>query len=68
MNYEFYDRDGNLLGLSEKPEGQAIANDETFIHQFEGHTAVWWRAVDVEVLYSDLLRVIVVPGSTPISR
>ena len=45
MRYEFYDRDGKLLGLLEVPEGTPIEEDEEIFTRFDGHTANRWEVI-----------------------
>lgn len=47
MNYEFYDRVGNHMGLSEDPEGTPVTVDEEITNWFEGEVASRWKVVSV---------------------
>lgn len=49
MRYEFYDRQGKLLGRRRSPEGAAINRDKETTRHFEAQTATRWKAIAVPV-------------------
>ncbi len=61
MRYEFYDREGNLLGRSEDPEGAALVRNEEITHRFADHTATRWKAVGVTIPMEGVQMVVVRP-------
>ncbi len=61
MRYEFYDRDGNLLGVRRNPEGEAINRGEEITLRVEGQTAIHWRAIGVSAPVNDVQKVAIRP-------
>ena len=47
MKYEFYDQVGNLVGLSEDPDGTPIRRDEEITNQLKGETTSRWKVIAV---------------------
>ena len=61
MKYEFYDRAGNPMGLSEDPESTPIARDEEITNQFKGQTVSRWKVIAVSVPVGGVQKVTVRP-------
>ena len=64
MRYEFYDREGNLLGVRRNPEGEAIDRDEEIaLHTVdsEGQTATRWKAIGVSAPADGVQKVAIRP-------
>lgn len=61
MRYQFYDREGNLLGLRQNPEGKAINRGEEITLHVEGQTAFRWWAIAVSVPVGGVQKVTVRP-------
>ncbi len=61
MRYEFLDREGNLLGRSEDPEGTPLIRDEEITHQFEGQTVSQWKVIGVSTPVDGVQKVAVRP-------
>ncbi len=61
MRYEFFDREGNLLGRSEDPEGTPLTRDEEITYQFEGQTVSQWKVIGVSTPADGVQKVAVRP-------
>ena len=61
MRYEFYDHEGNLLGLRENPDGIATKRDEKITLRIKDQTAIHWRAIGVSVVVGGLQKVTITP-------
>ena len=59
MRYEFYDREGNLLGVRRNPEGKAINRDEEITLHVEGQTVSQWKAIAVSGVENGVQKVAV---------
>ena len=65
MRYEFYDGDGNLLGLRESPEGRAMLKDEAVTLHFKELTVSRWNVIAVSPVQGGLQTVVVKPMESP---
>ena len=65
MRYEFYDGEGNLLGLRESPEGRAMILDEAVTLHFKELTVSQWNVIAVSPVQGGLQTVVVRPMDSP---
>ena len=61
MRYEFYDGDGNLLGLKESLEGTSININEVITLHFKEQTENWWKVIAVSPVRGGRQTVLVRP-------
>ena len=61
MRYEFYDRDGNLLGVRRNPEGEAMNRDEEITLHVEQQTATQWKVIGTSAPVNGVQKVAIRP-------
>ena len=65
MRYEFYDGEGNLLGLRESPEGRPMIKEEAVTLHFKELTVIRWNVIAVSPVQGGLQTVVVRPMESP---
>ena len=65
MKYEFYDGDGNLIGLRESPKGRAMLKDEAVTLHFKAQKVSSWKVIAVSPVNGGLQTVVVRPSDSP---
>ena len=61
MRYEFYDREGNLLGVRRNPEGEGINRDEEITLRLEEQAAIQWKVIGVSEPVNGVQKVAIRP-------